>query len=83
MLELAAGAGIDCAIGDYSLTQFYTADEVFVTGTMGGIAPVITIDGRVIGDGTPGPVTRLLTDLLADLTATTGTPMREDASLPA
>jgi branched-chain amino acid aminotransferase len=75
VLELAATAGIDCVVGDHSLTQLYTADEVFVTGTMGGIAPVILIDGRVIGDGSPGPVTRRLTDLLADLTESTGTIM--------
>ncbi|SRR5258708_1398132 len=75
VLELAAAAGIECVIADYSLTQFYTADEVFVTGTMGGIAPVINIDGRVIGDGAPGPLTRRLTDMLASLTASTGTPV--------
>ncbi len=75
VIELAASAGIECAAGDYSLTQFYCADEVFVTGTMGGIAPVIKIDGRVIGSGRPGPVTGRLTKLLADLTATTGTPV--------
>ena len=76
MLELAAEAGIECAVGDYSLTQLYTADELFVTGTMGGIAPVITLDGRRIGDGSPGPVTLRLTKLLAELTARTGTPRR-------
>lgn len=75
VLGLAAGAGIEVAVGDFSLVQFYTADEVFVTGTMGGIAPVIRIDGRVIATGAPGPVTGRLTDLLADLTATTGTPV--------
>jgi len=75
VLELAAEAGIECAVGDYSLTQLYNADEVFVTGTMGGIAPVIKIDGRVIGDGRPGPVTGKLTALLADLTGSTGTPI--------
>jgi branched-chain amino acid aminotransferase len=75
VLELAAGAGIECAVGDYSLTQFYTADELFVTGTVGGIAPVILLDGRQIGDGTPGPVTLRLTRLLAELTAKTGTPV--------
>jgi branched-chain amino acid aminotransferase len=75
VLELAAGAGIECAVGDYSLTQFYTADELFVTGTMGGIAPVISLDGRQIGDGAPGPVTLRLTRLLAELTAKTGTPV--------
>ena len=75
VLELAAEAGIECAVGDYSLTELYNADEVFVTGTMGGIAPVIKIDGRVIGDGRPGPVTGKLTALLADLTGSTGTPI--------
>jgi branched-chain amino acid aminotransferase len=75
VLELAAGDGIECAVGDYSLIQLYNADEVFVTGTMGGIAPVVRIDGRVIADGRPGPVTGRLTELLADLAATTGTPV--------
>jgi branched-chain amino acid aminotransferase len=75
VLELAAGAGIESAVGDYSLTQLYTADELFVTGTMGGIAPVISLDARRIGDGCPGPVTLRLTGLLAELTASTGTPV--------
>ncbi len=73
VLELAAAAGIDCAAGDYSVVQLYNADEVFATGTMGGIAPVTMIDGRIIGDGHPGPVTGQLTGLLAKLAATTGT----------
>ena len=73
VLELAAETGLECAVGDYSLTQLYTADELFVTGTMGGIAPVISLDGRQVGDGSPGPVTLRLTKLLAELTASTGT----------
>ena len=75
VLELAAGAGIPHATGDYSLTELYTADEMFVTGTMGGIAPVISLDGRTIGSGSAGPVTEQLAKLLADLTASTGTPV--------
>jgi branched-chain amino acid aminotransferase len=75
VLELAARAGIERAVGNYSLVQLYNADEVFVTGTMGGIAPVIRIDGRAIGDGRPGPVTAKLTAMLDELTATTGTPV--------
>src|SRR6266542_2533076 len=75
VLEIAASAGIPHATGDYSLTQLYTADEMFVTGTMGGIAPVVSLDGRTIGTGKPGPVTLRLTGLLAELTATTGTPV--------
>jgi branched-chain amino acid aminotransferase len=75
VLELAAGAGIECAVGDYSLTQLYSADELFVTGTMGGIAPVISLDARRIGEGCPGQVTLRLAGLLAELTASTGTPV--------
>jgi branched-chain amino acid aminotransferase len=75
VLEIAASAGIPHATGDYSLTELYTADEAFVTGTMGGIAPVVSLDGRTIGTGKPGPVTLRLTGLLAELTATTGTPV--------
>jgi branched-chain amino acid aminotransferase len=75
VLDLAAAAGIATRTGDYTLPELYTADEVFVTGTMGGLAPVVRVDGRVIGDGTQGPVTKRLTALFADLTATTGTPV--------
>jgi branched-chain amino acid aminotransferase len=75
VLELAVAAGIGCTVGDLSLAQFYAADEVFVTGTMGGLTPVTAIDGRVIGRGSAGPVTRRLTGLFADLTARSGTPV--------
>jgi branched-chain amino acid aminotransferase len=75
VLELAAAAGIATETGDYTLPQLYTADEAFVTGTMGGLVPVVSADGRAIGDGTAGPVTKRLTALFADLTATAGTPV--------
>jgi len=75
VLELAEGAGIGCDVGDLSLTQFYAADEVFVTGTMGGLTPVTAIDGRTIGGGSPGPVTLRLGALFAGLTARSGTPV--------
>ena len=75
VLELAAAAGLPCDVGDFSLTDFYTADEVFVTGTMGGLVPVTAIDGRAIGGGKPGPVTARLMESFADLVARTGTPM--------
>ena len=73
VLRLAASSGIGCAEGDYTLTQLYNASEVFVTGTMGGLAPVTAVDGRSIGDGSTGPVTKHLTELYGQLTATTGT----------
>ncbi len=76
VLDLASDAGIGCTVGDFSLTQLYTADELFVTGTMGGLTPVLALDGRTIGNGQPGPITATLTRLFAGLTATSGTPVR-------
>jgi branched-chain amino acid aminotransferase len=73
VLRLAASAGLACAEGDYTLPQLYNASEVFVTGTMGGLAPVVSVDGRAIGDGAIGPVSKQLTGLYADLSASTGT----------
>jgi len=73
VLRLAAAAGIPSAEGDYTLPQLYNASEAFVTGTMGGLAPVVSVDGRAIGDGSIGPVTKQLTELYANLTAATGT----------
>jgi branched-chain amino acid aminotransferase len=75
VLDLAGDAGIACAVGDFSLTELYTADELFVTGTMGGLTPVLALDGRTIGNGQPGPITATLTRLFAGLTATSGTPV--------
>jgi branched-chain amino acid aminotransferase len=73
VLDLAASAGLATETGDYSLTQLYCADEMFVTGTMGGLTPVLALDGRPIGDGKPGPVTARLAEEFAQLTATSGT----------
>ena len=75
VVDLAAQAGIETVVGDFSLTQLYTADELFVTGTMGGLTPVLSLDGRRVGTGHPGPVTTKLAALFSDLAATTGTPV--------
>ena len=75
VLEMCATAGIPCEVGDWSLTDVYTADEVFVTGTMGGLVPVVAVDGRPIGDGTPGRLTGRLRAAYAELTAASGTPV--------
>jgi branched-chain amino acid aminotransferase len=73
VLELCASAGIPTEVGDFSTTQLYTADEAFVTGTMGGLTPVVTVDGRTIGTGGRGPVTARLVEAYEGLTATEGT----------
>ncbi len=46
---------------NFSLTDVYDADEAFVTGTFGGLTPVTKVDGRTIGRGEYGPLTRQLT----------------------
>ena len=43
--------------------QVYSADEAFVTGTFAGVLPVVEVDGRVIGEGTRGPLTEQLQQL--------------------
>lgn len=58
-----------------SLSEFHTADEVWTTGTMGELSPVTKIDGRVVGDGTVGPVTRRLQNSFQKLTEGLGVPI--------
>jgi branched-chain amino acid aminotransferase group I len=50
-----------------SLAEFHAAEEVFTTGTMGGITPVTMIDGRLIGTGKIGATTKRLQELFAIL----------------
>ncbi len=75
VLELCAAQQIPHAVRDVSLTEFYRADEVFCTGTMGELAPVARIDGRQIGTTGEWPVTRRLSDLYAALVRSTGYPL--------
>jgi branched-chain amino acid aminotransferase len=56
----AGGVAREC---DFTLAQVYSADEAFVTGTLGGITPVTKVDGRPIADGRPGPVAKEASDL--------------------
>ncbi|MBI1732897.1 MAG: aminotransferase class IV [Gammaproteobacteria bacterium] len=72
VLELCRRHGIPHAVRDVSLTEAYRADEVFCTGTMGELAAVTKIDGRIIGTGQPGEMTRRLSGYFADLTASEG-----------
>jgi branched-chain amino acid aminotransferase len=72
VLELCGAHDIQYEVGDLSLTEAYRADEAFCTGTMGELAAVTTIDGRTIGDGRVGPMTRRLTALFRKRTASEG-----------
>jgi branched-chain amino acid aminotransferase len=75
VLALAADAGLAVDERDMSLAEMYSADEVFCTGTMGEIAGVTTIDGRRIGSGDVGPVTRRMAGLYADHARANGVPV--------
>ena len=48
---------------DFTLAQVYSADEAFVTGTLGGVTSVTKVDGRLIADGKTGKVTKEASDL--------------------
>ncbi|MEU4693965.1 aminotransferase class IV [Actinoplanes sp. NPDC023714] len=72
VLDLAPAHGVAATVRDISLTEMYTADEVFCTGTMGEIAAVTVIDGREIGDGTVGPVTARIARLYQEHAAANG-----------
>lgn len=58
-----------------SLSEFHSADEVWTTGTMGELTPVVMIDGRVIGNGEVGPVTRKIQSAYRALTTESGEPI--------
>ena len=60
ILDICAIEGIEATERNLSLTELYTADEVFTSGTMGELTPVLRADGRVIGDGSVGETTRRL-----------------------
>lgn len=77
VLRLCREHGIDCRERDLSLTEVYRADEVFCTGTMGELVPVLEVDGRRIGAGQAGPITLQLCTWFRELTETTGVPMVE------
>ena len=73
VLGLCRRHGIAHEVCDLSPTELYRADEVFCTGTMGELAGVTEADGRRIGDGTIGPMTRRLSALYAECTGAGGT----------
>ncbi|MBT4054480.1 MAG: aminotransferase class IV [Candidatus Marinimicrobia bacterium] len=45
---------------NFNVEDVHTADEVFVTGTFAGVIPVISVDGKIIGNGTRGSITESL-----------------------
>lgn len=75
VLECAAELGITVVERNMGYFDLYTADEVFVTGTAAEVGPIVSIDGRMIGSGRPGPITRQLMSAFKTETARSGTPI--------
>ncbi len=74
-IELIRELGIPFKEMNLGLYDLYSADEVFVTGTAAEIAPIVIVDGRAIGDGKPGKITKILMKKFRELTEKEGTPI--------
>ncbi|CAN0333618.1 unnamed protein product [Ascophyllum nodosum] len=68
ILELACELNIPADERRVTLVELYCADEVFTTGTMGELTPVVDIDGRKIGNGRPGPLTAQVREAFEEMT---------------
>jgi len=68
VMELARAADVPLVECNMTRHDIYSADECFLTGTAAEVIPVIDCDGRPIGSGKPGPVTRLLRERFTALT---------------
>ena len=67
IITLARDAGIDVVERDLPREYLYLCDELFRCGTAAEITPIRSVDGRQVGAGRPGPVTRQIQDLFFGL----------------
>jgi branched-chain amino acid aminotransferase len=75
VIELAEDSGFKVSEPNLTRYDLFNADECFLTGTGAEIVPVVKIDGRVIGTGIPGRITRRLEDEYHALTKVSGEPI--------
>ena len=75
ILDICKSQGIAATECRLSVTEVYTADEVFTSGTMGELTPILEADGRTIGDGKPGSMTKRLQSLHREFAFEHGTPL--------
>jgi branched-chain amino acid aminotransferase len=77
LIEIAKSLGITVKEQNLGLFDIYTADEMICTGTAAEVAPITWVDGRVIGSGKPGPVTRQLMAAFTAVTEKEGYPINK------
>ena len=75
VIDLAGEAGLKVSEPNLTRYDLFNADECFLTGTGAEIVPVVKIDGRVIGTGKPGTITRKLEVNYHALTKASGEPI--------
>jgi branched-chain amino acid aminotransferase len=75
VIELAEEEGLKVCEPNLTRYDLFNADECFLTGTGAEIVPVVKIDGRVIGAGKPGPITKTLVEQYRALTKSFGEPI--------
>ena len=74
-IEIAHDLGYTVNETDLGLFDLYTADEIFVTGTAAEVAPITMVDGRAVGDGSVGRITKALMQGFKRLTQAEGAPI--------
>jgi branched-chain amino acid aminotransferase group I len=72
VLEIAKTNEIPVFEKRISIAEMYSCDEMFATGTMGEITPVLEVDGRVIGSGEVGEITKIIALLFSEITSKDG-----------
>jgi branched-chain amino acid aminotransferase len=75
VIELAQEAGLKVSEPNLTPYDLFNADECFLTGTGAELIPAVKIDGRVIGSGKPGALTRKLVEDYRALTKVSGEPI--------
>lgn len=75
VMDMAPENDIPMQEKNISIAEMYTMDEMFVTGTEGGLSPVFMVDGRTIGNGTVGKTTKILQDLYLQYIAVNCSPI--------
>ncbi len=76
VIDLAAEMGVETIERQFTRAELFLADEALLTGTAAEVIPVVSVDGRIVGDGNPGPVTRKLIAAFKEFVSHNGTPIK-------
>jgi branched-chain amino acid aminotransferase len=75
VFDIAGEFDLKVVEADFTRHDIFVSDECFLTGTAAEIVPVVKADGRIIGNGKPGPITMRIVARFREMTQKTGTPI--------